>query len=91
MTAFAVHKAVYLAGFLYYMAVGCMLAAGVIYVSDMLERTYYYALPWGLILFRHYDISREMFWKYIGTVLLMAVSPPSCTIDEGQWFDLYQD
>ena len=29
--------------------------------------------------------------KYIGTVPLMVVSPPSCTIDKGQCFDLYQE
>jgi len=30
-------------------------------------------------------------WKYIRTVLLIAVSPPSCTIDDGQCFDLYRN
>jgi len=72
---FAVHKAVYLAGFLYYMAVGWHACSRVHIFTDMLERTYIMALPWGLIPLPTWWHKSEML-EYIGTVLLMAVSPP---------------
>jgi len=48
------------------------------------------ALLWGLTSLPTWLVWLGTCLKVCWSVPLMAVSPPSCTIDERLWFDLYQ-